>query len=718
MAKVLVVGIHPSNPRWSVLLQGLRALGIDADFAYAQSKNATVQTPAGAFASGSPDLRNYFKQYDAVLVVEQSGVAWNNSGGIRAAVRWLGWNNADDTPIAYLGWHFGTANTEIDGELPADFPLIRINPSDDATYAFADSGAAIAWNTRSKHGTPVYFVREQATIYVPTICMMDGYTGNYRVLYWRFNPTTHSTLANQTYSHRVALNERAGELLVVPASLPPDGDTYPTNTVIGYRYYNRFFLPRPVVQGQGYRWHYPLEEHHIFWLLYALKVCGVAPQRAIPLQIETDHPLELRPQSANLTDFQKAVIKRECFAWWRDFCSQTGLVVVNGVQVGGRDRQTDTTRHWRVINHSDPDIRAVFQQAHQILVDGHREGVLPCGPHDHTINDTRGYGARREMSNFTRHADAGFRYAAPNNVPIQHGRVCVARHVCPSGAAGADAIETVIGDDTIVEWDFTGRTSDTGATIATMPMQNVHAARMILESDIAEMLALGFPDGYCGEHRYTNTAANNSGGLAYWQAAKELGFKAIRSGYCCNEHSTSPPPGGNNQTVPPNWVWEGFHLLINFPLDIASSSEPSTWGLYDPDAGGSNRHAVGYFGLDSSTGDISSIWTSDLPTAAWRAHQRALCRLTGDWLSINVVYLGAAYIHPAWSWYGANPSEPVARFEDALSRGWLNANNQPHWNPTVELMENMREIVRVLSGYVKFGSITELMDLRERVMGV
>ncbi len=529
-------------------------------------------------------------------------------------------------------------------------------------------------------------------------------------------PTTTSALAETPYTHRVALNNRAGEILATPANIPPDGGTYPPNTCIAYRYYNRLFLPlisRRSYIPSVYNTPSPAPLLDIFWLLYALKLCNIQPAWRIPLQFETDHPLELRTNSIALSETDKLRIKRDTFDWWRGFCRETGLVVINGVQVGGRDREQGVNRHWYLINHPDPDIRAIARQVHEILVAGHREGTLVCGIHDHTINDTRGFGARREMSNFKRHTNPNTRYGAPNNVPIQHGASCVAKHVAPSSVP-PDAIETTIGDTTLYEWGFTGRTTGATDTITTMPMQNIHAARIVIESGIDEMLAMGFPDGHCGEHRYTNTAANNSGGIAYWQAAKELGFRALRSGYCCNEHSNPSTPGANNQTIPPSGVWHGFHLLPHHTIDATTGNAPSTWGLYDPNAGANDRHAVGAFGLDSTTNDITGQWATNRNTAAWRAHNRALCYMTGIWLSLNILNLGAIYIHPAYSWYGCNPNTPVARFN---GENILNANGQPHWNPTVELMENVRTIVKVLSDYLFFGSVSDLIKVREKVMG-
>jgi len=52
------------NKAWT---QTLRHLGIDYTLCIATSgsASATIQTPQGAFAANSPDLRGYFRQFDA-----------------------------------------------------------------------------------------------------------------------------------------------------------------------------------------------------------------------------------------------------------------------------------------------------------------------------------------------------------------------------------------------------------------------------------------------------------------------------------------------------------------------------------------------------------------------------------------------------------------------------------------------------------------------------
>jgi len=336
-------------------------------------------------------------------------------------------------------------------------------------------------------------------------------------------------------------------------------------------------------------------------------------------------------------------------------------------------------------------------RVHQILVAGHREGTTPCGVHDHTIG-TNGYWGGSTAAGFVRHS--GLRYGAPNDVPIARGNFCVAPHVLPAGVAGADAQTVQVGDTELVEWDIP--TSGTGTTFD-LPAGSVHAARIIIESEIEEMIDLGFGDGYCAGHRYTNTAANNSGGECYWQALKEFGFRGVRSSSVCN---------ANAKRVAPNRLWHGFHLVQEMPLDIYNATTASySWGLFHPSAP-SGGDAVRNYQLDHSS-DISSGWTTN-PALAWRAYRRVLCMATGRWLATTAVTLGGAYFHPIHCLMPVSPSRVLERFD-----GWniLNAANQPHYNHAVELLENMDAVVRLLPDVLYWGTITDVMDHRERVMG-
>jgi hypothetical protein len=697
------------NRAWT---QILRNLGIDYTLCVATSfgTNANIQTPQGVFSPSSPDLRNYFRQFDAVIVCDNT----NNLSAaeyINYSVFWMSWNAPEDPAFLFFNPHFSAAITQsaYNSNFPSDFPIVRPSPSDIAgTLYAADGGSASSSNPLGAsnvggRGACVLFLAENTRAHVQTIC--NAHTDNIPY-YWRLDTDKHSTLASATYTHRVARNGRAGEILAVPA--PPtsseDTETYPNDCVIAYRYRNIFWLPHAMLRSARLvnLWDSAVDSF-LFWLLYGLQVAGVRPRYKLPVQVETDHPLEAvvtNPPFNHSIVTQMSILEAS-WIWMRDFAQRKGTAIVNGVLSGTKYRLTSAAYHWHLLYSASRTQaeRDAAMRVHQILVAGHREGTTPCGVHDHTIGGGRGYWAETTNTGFVRHN--GMRYGAPNDVPIARGRCCVAPHVLPAGVAGADAQTVQVGDTELVEWDFTGRTSGTSNTFD-LPMDSIHAARIIIESEIEEMLALGFGDGYCGGHKYTNTAANNSGGECYWQALKEFGFRGVRSASACNDpHRT--------KRVTPNRYWNGFHLVPHMNLDSAGDSY--SWGLYYPGAP-ANRDAVGSYRLDHS-GDISANWTTQ-PVAAWRAYRRVLCQLTSNWLSSTAVSLGGAYFHPIACLLVTAPNRVWGRFD-----GWniLNAANQPHYNHAVELLENMDAVVQLLPDVLYWGTITDVMDHRERVMG-
>jgi hypothetical protein len=698
------------NRAWT---QILRNLGIDYTLCISTSTttSATIQTPQGVFAAGSADLRGYFRQFDAVILCDHS-LNLNDTARINYSVFWLSWNAPEDPAFLFFNPHFSTAITEsaYNSNFPSDFPIVRPDPSDIAgTLEAADGGSAtngdplIQTQTRAR-GACVLFLAENILAHVQTIC--NAHINN-TPYYWRLNTAKHSTLASATYTHRVARNGRAGEILAVPA--PPtsseDTETYPSDCVVAYRYRNCFWLPHALARSSFSvnLWDVTVQPF-VFWLLYGLQLAGVRPRYKLPVQVETDHPLQATGTGA---PFNHAIttqmgILEASWDYMRDFARRKNTAIVNGLVVGTKYRSTSTTYHWHLLYSTSRTQaeRDAAMRVHQILLAGHREGSTPCGVHDHTIGSGSGYWSAAVSANFVRHS--GMRYGAPNNVPIARGRCCVAPHVLPAGVAGADAQTVQVGDTELVEWDIP--TSGTGNTFD-LPMDNIHAARIIIESEIEEMLALGFGDGYCAGHKYTNTAANNSGGECYWQALKEFGFRGVRSASACNTNL-------NTKRIAPNRFWHGFHLIGDMALDIYGAGIASfSWGLYHPSApdGGD---AVRYYQLDHSS-DISSGWTTN-PELAWRAYRRVLCQATGRWLAMTAVTLGAAYFHPIHCLMPASPSRVLDRFD-----GWniLNAANQPHYNHAVELLENMDAVVRLLPDVLYWGTITDVMDHRERVMG-
>jgi len=694
------------NRAWT---QILRNLGIDYTLCIATSSTtgANIQTPQGVFAAGSADLRGYFRQFDAVILCDNTG---NLALGslINYSVFWLSWNAPEDPAFLFFNPHFSTAITEsaYNSNFPSDFPVVRPNPSDIAgTLYAADGGSASSFTplaavSTGGRGACVLFLAENIRAHVMTIC--NTHTDNIPY-YWRLDTAKHSTLSSTTYTHRVARNGRAGEILAVPA--PPtsseDTETYPNDCVIAYRYRNCFWLPNAISRRQDVA---TAGNPFLFWLLYGLQLAGVRPRYELPVQVETDHPLGAVNSGAPFNHGIETEINILVPSWdyMRDFARRKNTAIVNGVTVGTKYRNINARYHWHLLystSRSQAE-RDAAMRVHQILVAGHREGTTPCGVHDHTIGSSNGYWAAAVNTGFVRHS--GMRYGVPNNVPIARGRCCVAPHVLPAGVAGADAQTVQVGDTELVEWDIP--TSGTGNTFD-LPMGSIHAARIIIESEIEEMLALGFGDGYCAGHRYTNTAANNSGGECYWQALKEFGFRGVRSASACNTNL-------NTKRATPNRLWHGLHLVQEMTLDIYSATSVNfSWGLYHPSAP-SGGDAVRYLNLDHSN-DISSGWTTN-PALAWRAYRRVLCMAAGRWLGATAVTLGGAYFHPIECLVPAAPSRVLERFD-----GWsiLNAANQPHYNHAVELLENMDAVVRLLPEYLYWGTITDVMDHRERVMG-
>jgi len=689
--------------------QILRNLGIDYTLCIATSgtTSANIQTPQGVFAAGSPGLRNYFRQFDAVILCD-NGSNLSATSLINYSVFWLSWNAPEDPAFLFFNPHFSAAITDsgYNSNFPSDFPIVRPNPSDIAgTLYAADGGSAGSSNPAISsagggRGACVLFVVEDIRAHVMTIC--NTHTDNIPY-YWRLNTAKHSTLASTTYTHRVARNGRAGEILAVPA--PPtsseDTETYPSDCVVAYRYRNCFWLPHVIARIQRAVNIWDVDPVvTVFWLLYGLQLAGVRPRYRLPVQLETDHPLQAISPGApfNHNIATQLGILEASWDWMRDFARRKNTAIVNGLVLGTKYRSPTSIFHWHLLYSTSRTQaeRDAAMRVHQILVAGHREGTTPCGVHDHTIG-TNGYWGASTAAGFVRHS--GLRYGAPNDVPIARGRCCVAPHVLPAGVAGADAQTVQVGDTELVEWDIP--TSGTGTTFD-LPMGSIHAARIIIESEIEEMLALGFPDGYCAGHKYTNTAANNSGGECYWQALKEFGFRGVRSAPECNAPYRT-------KRVTPNRYWNGFHLVSSMNLDNVGDSY--SWGLYYPGAP-PDRDAVGTYNLDHS-GDISTDWATN-PAKAWRAYRRVLCMLTGRWLATTAVTLGGAYFHPIQCLMPVSLSRVLDRFD-----GWniLNAASQPHYNHPVELLENMDAVVRLLPEYLYWGTITDVMDHRERVMG-
>jgi len=86
-----------------VWTQTLRHLGIDYTLCVATATNASasIQTPQGVFSASSTDLRNYFRQFDAVLVCDHARTL-SETARINYSVYWLSWNAPEDPAFLFF----------------------------------------------------------------------------------------------------------------------------------------------------------------------------------------------------------------------------------------------------------------------------------------------------------------------------------------------------------------------------------------------------------------------------------------------------------------------------------------------------------------------------------------------------------------------------------------------------------------------------------------
>lgn len=677
MSKVLLVldavSFHPF-PRT------LRMLGIDYEIAYF---TGDLQTLHGQFAwNNDTAIRAYLRQYRAVLVGAR-GNRMNLTPAILRSFRWLGWNDPDDPPVAYLGVDPRAGYADI-GTLPSDFPVIRPDSSNptDTLFPFTT-----AYYSRTA-GLRVRLHREGVELYTNTAIAQA---------------TTHFAL-NDGYLYRLDLAKHAalggqGEILASPVS---EDLTFPSDTVCAYRYKNRYLLPQTAsiidIQRED-------TFAGMFWALYALKLLDVPVSYPIPLFMAMDDALMLyfapSGNPAGLPTYaQFARIGEETYRYWAEaFYPRTGCAMICGLLTGGRYR-AGYAEHWKLVHlqqrHNgtiDSETHAAILRWHQLLL-RHHYGGLPCTIHDHTL-EVR---ANRTHTNFVRHSDAGYPHAAPNDVPITRGTTRVKASALV-GAPPNDARERLVDGETYYEWGFT--TSGTGATLSSITPNNPYAARLVWETAVAEMRTYGFPDAHGGnDYRLMISPNNFVGDVATWRVIRELGYQALR---CHPPRSVHSLPDTN--PAPWHRIFDGLHLLSSRAgLDPASIFE-ITMGLYYPSY--ETRTASGKWGLDLS-GDISTLWNTDRPTAGRRAYRRAIAAATEAWLTM-ARGATAPMAHPnviiGWA-DPANPTRPIDFDDPDLRINFL-----------LELAWNMEQVVRVLYPYLKWGTVQEYVAARERVMG-
>jgi hypothetical protein len=612
--KVLLI-TDAATTRAGWVLTALRLMGFTAERAYTYQSGSEIRLalPNAEHRLDIDDasLRTRLREYHAVLIVQPLDAYSIANIPISYTFRFLGWNAPQDPPFAYFGLHFATNRTAV--AFPSDFPLVRPDRANLASTAHKIGPDVFQAQTQTLR---VRLTRENAECYLPIITDRESNDGFY---VWRLNTTAHNALGS------------AGEVL---AEVIGEDYVFDTTPICAYRYKNCYLLPRLM-----YALDAPagavniLRPQQAFWLLYALKCIGLAPRYALPIMMMLDDVQDVgsdaAPRFTNAPYVNDWLRNRlMTYEWYAtEFFPRTQVPLWAGITTGGRDG-TDYIRQgaWHLFmrgrrslstdfnNTADEPLDAtgvsLAQQMLQLFVREQNRSMRFCW-HDHR-------NLLATVRSLSRHTDAGYPLAAPNDVPVAHGQIVRKGHIPPP----ANAVEIEI--DGEVYYDIAPTMSGSAAVVSYTP-RSVHAARILVERNRAEMHALGFADGGVGgADRFQITAGTRYGSPAVMQALYESGVRIVRS-------SVPAGPWENTQTtlfVPIRGVWVWGSITLDGHAEIPLLNN---YGLYD--AANPTRSYVGSnTGVRDPGGDISSIWTTDPVRARLRAYRRLMGFLLDGYL--------------------------------------------------------------------------------------
>jgi hypothetical protein len=636
-------------------------------------------------------LRTRLREYHAVLIVQPWENYSNTNTPISYTFRFLGWNAPQDPPFAYFGIHFATNRTAV--AFPSDFPLVRPDRANLASTAHKVGPDVFHAQTQTLR---VRLTRENAECYLPILADREPNDGIY---VWRLNTTAHNALGG------------AGEVL---AEVIGEDYVFDTTPICAYRYKNCYLLPRLLYSLDA-----PagavniLRPQQAFWLLYALKCIGLAPRYALPIMMMLDNVQDIgvdtAPRFTGAPYVNNWLHNRlMTYEWYAtEFFPRTQVPLWAAITTGGR-YGTDYIRQgaWHLFmrgrrslstsynNTADEALDAtgvsLAQQMLQLFVREQNRSMRFCW-HD-----------RRNLlsavRNLSRHTDAGYPLAAPNDVPVAHGQIVRKGHIPPP--VGAVEIEI----DGEVYYDIAPTMSGSAEVVWYEP-RSLHAARILVERNRAEMHALGFADGGIGgADRFHIAAGVTYGSPAVMQALYESGVRIVRS-------SIPAASWENTQTTPfvpirGVWVWGSI------PLDgLSENWMLNSYGLYD--AANPTRSYVGSStGVRDPGGDISSIWTTEPVRARLRAYRRLMGFLLDGYLGTAVYPLWMAFSHPPTLLGWCDPADPLRRFnaEDSVPSG----SPGPYINMLLEFWLNFEVVYRVLRDYLTPATGELVIATRER----
>lgn len=694
MRPKLLVITDSATVRAGWILTTLRLLGFNAERAYTYQSGSEIRLalPDAEYALHTNDanLRTRLQQYDAVLVTTEDFYGSSNPP-IAYTLRFLSWNDPQDPAFVYFGLHFATNRTAV--PLPSDFPLVRPvrgNLASTAHKIGSNFWAAVPQTLRIK------LTREAAECYMPIMTDYEQSDGFY---VWRLDTTKHAALGS------------AGEVLT---EVIGEDYLFDATPVCAYRYKNCYLMPRfaHIVWPAG---HFVLIfPQQAFWLLYALKCIGLQPRYKLPVMMMLDDVQDIGVDTAPrfagapyVNDWLRS--RLYTYEWYAtEFFARTEIPLWAALTTGGR-YGTNYIRQgaWNLFmrgrrattdNYSNPADEALdatgVQLAQQMLQLFQREqnrSMRFCF-HDHR-------NLYRNPATAARHTDAGYPLAAPNDVPVAHGQMVRQGHIAPP----ANAVEIAI--DGEVYYDINPTRTGASDTFAYNP-SSLHAARILVERNVAEMRALGFADGGIGgEARFHITAGGNYGSPAVMQALYEIGVRICRS-------NLPVAPWENTQTrlfAPIRGMWIFGSITVDGHV---AGPLLNGYGLYD--AANPTRSFVGAASDFDPSNDTSSIWTTDPVRARLRAYRRLMGYLTEAYLRAAVYPVWMAFHHPPTLLGWCDPADPLRRFDAEASVP--SGSPGPYINMLLEFWLNFEVVYRVLRDYLTPATGANVVATRERWM--
>jgi hypothetical protein len=687
---LLITDAATTRAGWA--LTALRLMGFAAERAYTYASGGEIRLalPNAEHRLDIDDasLRTRLREYHAVLIVHSGDRYSDANTPISYTFRFLDWNAPQDPPFAYFGIHFATNRTAV--AFPSDFPLVRPDRANLASTAHKIGPHA---NNAQTQTLRVRLTRENAECYLPIITDREPNDGFY---VWRLNTTAHNALGS------------AGEVL---AEVIGEDYVFDTTPICAYRYKNCYLLPR-LMELTAPAGAVNILPSQAFWLLYALKCIGLAPRYALPMMMMLDDVQDIgvdtAPRFAGAPYVNDWLRNRlMTYEWYAtEFFPRTQVPLWAAITTGGR-YGTDYIRQaaWNLFmrgrralstnynNTADEPLDAtgvsLAQQMLRLFV-REQNRSMRFSWHDHRV-------MFRQTRSLSRHTDAGYPLAAPNDVPVAHGQIVRKGHIPPP----TSAVEIEI--DGEVYYDI-APTMSGSAEVVTYTPRSLHAARILVERNRAEMHALGFADGGVGgADRFQITAGSHYGSPAVMQALYESGARIVRSDIPAD--STE-----NTQTtafVPIRgvWVWESDTLdgLTAHPI-------LNSYGLYD--AANPTRSYVGSNTQRDPGGDISSIWTTDPVRARLRAYRRLMGYLLDAYLGAAVYPQRMVFSHPSTLLGWCDPADPLRRFnaEDSVPSD----SPGPYINMLLEFWLNFEVVYRVLRDYLTPATGALVIATRER----